>query len=81
MREEDVIVDDGGCCCPNQGAHPEDLGEKEREELGEQKSSLSLEDGEEPGSLKSIAGGLCSFLACVHWEQNAEASSALAMLT
>lgn len=38
MREEDVIVDDGGRCRPNQGPHPEDLGEREREESGEQKS-------------------------------------------
>lgn len=32
LWEEDVVVDDGGCCCPNQGTHPEDLGKREREE-------------------------------------------------
>lgn len=34
LRAQDVVVDDGGCGCPNQGAHPEDLGERERQELG-----------------------------------------------
>ena len=37
LGEEDVIVDDGGCCRTNQGSHPEDLGKREKEKLGEQK--------------------------------------------
>lgn len=50
---------------------------------GKEKNQVSKNQtefgGEEPGSLKSIAGGLCSFLPCVPWEQQAEASSALAI--
>lgn len=37
LWEENVIVDDGRGRCPNQGAHPEDLWEKERDKWGKQK--------------------------------------------
>lgn len=34
LREQDVVVEDGSCCSPDQGAHPEHLGR--REKRGEQ---------------------------------------------
>lgn len=43
LWEEDVIVDDGSCCCPDQRAHPEDLVKREIEELGEQMSSYTTD--------------------------------------